>query len=46
VEKETTITKTETGEGSGGVLSGIVNVIGEIITLPFRVVGGLVRVIF
>jgi len=27
-------------------LSGTVNVIGEVIALPFRAVGGLIRVIF
>jgi len=47
VEKETTIKTTETPEGSsGGILSGTVNVIGEIIALPFRAVAGLIRVIF
>jgi hypothetical protein len=47
VERETTTKTTETPEGSsGGVLSGTVNVAGEIIALPFRAVGGLIRVIF
>lgn len=44
VERQTTTT-TESTEDSG-VLSGTVNVIGEVISLPFRAVGGLVRAIF
>ena len=44
VQRETTTT-TETTEDTG-VLSGTVNVIGEVISLPFRAVGGLVRAIF
>jgi hypothetical protein len=47
VERETTVTTTEESpEQSGGVLSGTVNVIGEVIALPFRAVGGLVSAIF
>jgi hypothetical protein len=47
VERETTTKTTETPEGSsGGVLSGTVNGVGEVIALPFRAVGGLIRVIF
>ena len=46
VERETTVTTTESGDGSGGVLSTTVNVIGEVVALPFRVVGGLLRAIF
>jgi hypothetical protein len=46
VERETTVTTTESPEQSGGVLSGTVNVIGEVIALPFRAVGGLVGAIF
>ena len=45
VEKRTTTT-TEDTTGDTGVLSGTVNVIGEVISLPFRAVGGLVRAIF
>lgn len=46
VERQTTTT-TETPPGSsGGILSGTVNMIGEIIALPFRLIGGLFRVIF
>ena len=45
VERETTVT-TESEGGSGGVVSGAVNVVGEVLALPFRAVGGLVRVIF
>jgi hypothetical protein len=44
VERETTTT-TDTTQDTG-VLSGTVNVIGEVISLPFRAVGGLVRAIF
>jgi hypothetical protein len=44
VERRTTTT-TESSEDTG-VLSGTVNVIGEVISLPFRAVGGLVRSIF
>ena len=46
VEKETTVTTTETGGSSGGVVSGTVNVLGEVIALPFRAVGGLIGAIF
>jgi len=45
VEKHTTTTKDSTTEDTG-VLSGTVNVIGEVIALPFRAVGGWVRAIF
>jgi hypothetical protein len=46
-ERETTVTTTEESPGqSGGVLSGTINVIGEVIALPFRAVGGLVSAIF
>jgi type IV pilus biogenesis protein CpaD/CtpE len=44
VERQTTTT-TESNDDTG-VLSGTVNVIGEVISLPFRAVGGLVRAIF
>jgi hypothetical protein len=44
VERHTTTT-TEAPEDTG-VVSGTVNVIGEVISLPFRAVGGLVRAIF
>ena len=44
VEKRTTTTESTTEDT--GVLSGTVNVIGEVISLPFRAVGGLVRAIF
>jgi type IV pilus biogenesis protein CpaD/CtpE len=45
VERETTTT-TESSTEDTGVLSGTVNVIGEVIALPFRAVGGLFRAIF
>jgi type IV pilus biogenesis protein CpaD/CtpE len=44
VERHTTTT-TESSDDTG-VVSGTVNVIGDIIALPFRAVGGLVRAIF
>jgi hypothetical protein len=33
-------------EESGGLVSGTVNAVGEIVALPFRAVGGLIRAIF
>ncbi|MGH7960650.1 MAG: hypothetical protein ACRERD_02350 [Candidatus Binatia bacterium] len=45
-ERQTTTTKETHSDSSGGILSGTVNVIGEIIALPFRLVGGLFRIIF
>jgi hypothetical protein len=45
VTKETTETETQT-EHRGGVLSTVVDVVGEILALPFRLVGGLIRAIF
>jgi hypothetical protein len=45
VERHTTTTHEDT-TGDTGVLSGTVNVIGEVIALPFRAVGGLLRAIF
>ena len=39
-------TTTETTNEDSGVLSGTVNVIGDVIALPFRAVGGLFRAIF
>lgn len=44
VEKETTVTTERSA--SGGILSTTVNVVGEIIALPFRIVGGLISIIF
>jgi type IV pilus biogenesis protein CpaD/CtpE len=44
VERQTTTTTDSSGDT--GVLSGTVNVIGEVIALPFRAVGGLFRAIF
>jgi hypothetical protein len=41
-----TETTTETRSESGGVLSSTVDVVGEVIALPFRAVGGLIRGIF
>jgi hypothetical protein len=45
VERHTTATESSTSDDTG-VISGTFNVLGEIIALPFRVVGGLVRAIF
>lgn len=44
VERETTTTTDPSGDT--GVISGTVNVLGEVIALPFRAVGGLLRAIF
>jgi hypothetical protein len=44
VERETTTT--ENGTDDEGALSGTVNAVGEVISLPFRAVGGLLRAIF
>lgn len=47
VERQTTTeTKSDSSSGGGGILSGTVNLVGEIIALPFRLVGGLIRLIF
>jgi hypothetical protein len=45
VERETTATETSTSEDTG-IISGTVNVLGEVIALPFRAVAGLIRAIF
>jgi len=44
--EQRTETTTETRSESGGVLSSTVDVVGEVISLPFRAVGGLIRGIF
>lgn len=44
VERETTVVEEE--DEPEGILSTTVNVIGEIIALPFRLVAGLFRLIF
>ena len=41
-----TETTAETRRESGGVLSSTVDVVGEVLALPFRAVGGLIRGIF
>lgn len=48
VEKRTTETSetTTSEEESGGLLSGTVDVAGDIIALPFRAVGGLIDIMF
>ena len=44
--RTTTESHTQTQEESGGILSGTVDVVGKVIALPFRAVGGLVDLIF
>jgi hypothetical protein len=46
VERHTTTTTETSTTGDTGVVSGTVNVIGEVLALPFRAVGGLLRAIF
>jgi hypothetical protein len=46
VEKKTETTTTETSDDSGGVLSSTVDVVGDVLSWPFRAVGGLLRGIF
>jgi len=46
VESKTETTTTETRGESGGVLSTAVDVVGVVLALPFRAVGGLLRGIF
>lgn len=46
VENRTETTTTETRGESSGVLSSTVDVVGEVLALPFRAVGGLLRAIF
>lgn len=46
VESRTETTTTESRGESGGVLSSTVDVVGEVLSLPFRAVGGLLRGIF
>jgi len=41
-----TETTTETRSESGGVLSSTVDVVGDVLSLPFRAVGGLLQGIF
>jgi len=46
VENRTETTTTETQGESGGVLSSTGDVVGEVLSLPFRAVGGLLKGIF
>ena len=46
VEYRTETTTTETRGESGGVLSSTVDVVGDVLALPFRAVGGLLKGIF
>lgn len=39
-------TEHEVEEESGGILSGTVNVVGDVIALPFRAVGALAQAVF
>ena len=47
-EKQTTKTEetSKSDEASGGVLSGTVHVVGEVLALPFRAVAGLINLVF
>jgi hypothetical protein len=44
-EKETTETKESNG-AHYGIISGTVHAVGWVLALPFRIVGGLIRLIF
>ncbi len=47
VEKQTTKTEqTAKTEGDTGLLSGTVHVVGQVLALPFRLVGGLIGIVF
>lgn len=48
VERQTTRTeeKTKSESESAGLLSGTVHVAGQVLALPFRLVGGLIGVVF
>ena len=46
VENRMETTTTETRGESGGVLSSTVDVVGDVLSLPFRAVGGLLEGIF
>jgi hypothetical protein len=43
---QTTVVEQETDTGGGGVISGTVNVLGEVVALPFRAVGALASAVF
>ncbi len=45
VEKQQTTEATEEGK-SGGALSSTVHVVGQVLALPFRAVGGLIELVF
>jgi hypothetical protein len=46
VKTETTSTENDDDGGGGGIISGTIDVIGFIIALPFKIVGGLIEIIF
>lgn len=46
VERETTVTETTKRDSEGGVVSGTVDTVGEVLSLPFRLVGGAIRALF
>jgi hypothetical protein len=47
VERETTVrTEPEDPGASTGLVSDTVNVVGEVLALPFRLVGGLISLVF
>ena len=48
-QRETTVTETKESTASGphvGILSGTIHAIGFILALPFKIIGGLLTVIF
>ena len=46
-QTETTTTETHETSGPGvGILSGTIHVIGMILALPFKIIGGLIELIF
>ena len=45
-ERETTVTTTSSPGSSGGVLSSTVDVVGEVLALPFRAVGSVLSAVF
>ena len=46
VHTETKTTEQETSGPSGGILSSTINAIGFVLALPFKLVGGLIELIF
>jgi hypothetical protein len=44
--QRTTVVEQETDTSGGGVISGTVNVLGEVVALPFRAAGALASAVF